>query len=262
MDTVPLLTATNLHKTYRRHAIECAGAAWSLSGGAGARVPQRHRRFRLRQEHAAASARHPRSTRQGAKSTWPAAPHRRSAVEGARDRLRNQTFGFIFQFYHLLPELTALENVVLPQMIAHSVFWLAPAMRRRGAAAAGGRTAGSCVGLGHRLHHKPPPRTVRGRDAGGQPSPAPWSIGPHVLLADEPTGNLDVEATGSEIIKLLRDLNRQAGLTIIMVTHNHEIVAATDRVVRLAGRACRAAERARSRSCGQPSPTPWTRSRS
>ena len=83
----------------------------------------------------------------------------------------------------------------------------------------------------------PPPqapaaRTVRRRDAAGRHRPRARSTSRAVLLADEPTGNLDAE-TGGEIVRLLRDLNRQDGLTIIMVTHNMELVAATDRVVRL-----------------------------
>ncbi len=144
-----------------------------------------------------------------------------------RDRLRNQTFGFIFQFYHLLPELSALENVLMPQMIAHSVFgWLRhKSVLRRKAEALLDR-----VNLGHRLNHKP------SELSGGEMQRAAIARAlmnqPQLLLADEPTGNLDHDA-GIEIVKLLRDLNRNDGLTIIMVTHNLEIVGATDRVVRM-----------------------------
>src|SRR2546423_8938915 len=87
------------------------------------------------------------------------------------------------------------------------------------------------VGLGHRLKHKP--RELSGGEM-QRAAIARALIGrPRVLLADEPTGNLD-EETGSEIIKLLRSLNRDEGLTIVMVTHNLDLVAATDRVVRSA----------------------------
>ncbi len=148
-----------------------------------------------------------------------------------RDRLRNQTFGFIFQFYHLLPELTALENVLMPQMIANSVFsWLGRARRSKRR----GQEHLERVGLGHRLHHRP--RELSGGEMQRAAIARALINHPRILLADEPTGNLDAE-NGAGIVALLRDLNRQEGLTIIMVTHNMEIVAATDRVVRLvAGR--------------------------
>jgi lipoprotein-releasing system ATP-binding protein len=144
-----------------------------------------------------------------------------------RDRLRNQTFGFIFQFYHLLPELTTLENVLMPQMIAHSFFgWLG----RRRALRQQATEWLDRVGLGHRLRHKP--RELSGGEMQRAAIARALVNRPRILLADEPTGNLDADK-GLEIIRLLRDLNRQERLTIIMVTHNPEIVSATDRVVRL-----------------------------
>src|SRR5262249_45843250 len=144
-----------------------------------------------------------------------------------RDRLRNQTFGFIFQFYHLLPELTTLENVLMPQMIAHSLLgWLG----RRGALRQQATELLDRVGLGHRLGHRP--RELSGGEMQRAAIARALVNRPQVLLADEPTGNLDADK-GAEIVGLLRDLNRQEGLTIIMVTHNTEIVPATDRVVRL-----------------------------
>jgi lipoprotein-releasing system ATP-binding protein len=144
-----------------------------------------------------------------------------------RDHLRNQVFGFIFQFYHLLPELTTLENVLMPQMIALSVLgW----MRQRRALRRQATELLDRVGLGHRLHHKP--RELSGGEMQRAAIARALINRPRILLADEPTGNLDVDK-GGEIIHLLRDLNRQDGLTIIMVTHNLEIVSATDRIVRL-----------------------------
>src|SRR5229473_2756908 len=144
-----------------------------------------------------------------------------------RDRLRNQTFGFIFQFYHLLPELNTLENVLVPQMIKHSTWsWLRhrQPLRRRAIQLL------EQVGLGQRLKHKP--RELSGGEMQRAAIARALINQPRVLLADEPTGNLDA-ATGSDIVRLLRDLNRQDGLTIIMVTHNLDIAAGTDRVVRL-----------------------------
>jgi lipoprotein-releasing system ATP-binding protein len=144
-----------------------------------------------------------------------------------RDRLRNQTFGFIFQFYHLLPELNTLENVLVPHMIAHSLWtWLGQrrALRRRG------EELLERVGLGHRLRHRP--RELSGGEMQRAAIARALVNRPRILLADEPTGNLDA-ANGKEVIRLLRDLNRQDGLTIIMVTHNLDLVAGSDRVVRL-----------------------------
>jgi lipoprotein-releasing system ATP-binding protein len=144
-----------------------------------------------------------------------------------RDLLRNQTFGFFFQFYHLLPELDALENVLLPQMIGHSVFgWLGARRTLRKRA----MELMDRVGLGHRLRHKP--RELSGGEMQRTAIARALVNQPRILLADEPTGNLDGD-TGREIVRLLRDLNRDEGLTIIMVTHNLDIVADTDRVVRL-----------------------------
>src|SRR5437899_5171817 len=144
-----------------------------------------------------------------------------------RDRLRNQTFGFIFQFYHLLPELNTLENVLVPHMIAHSLWsWFGQrrALRRRC------QELLDRVGLGHRLRHRP--RELSGGEMQRAAIARALVNHPRILLADEPTGNLDA-ANGKEVIRLLRDLNRQDGLTIIMVTHNLDLVAGTDRVVRL-----------------------------
>ncbi len=144
-----------------------------------------------------------------------------------RDRLRNQTFGFIFQFYHLLPELNTLENVLSPALITHS-FWSWWGVRRESKR----RAAELCerVGLSHRLRHRP------SELSGGEMQRAAIARAlinrPRILLADEPTGNLDT-GNGQQIMHLLRDLNRSEGLTIVMVTHNLELVAETDRVVRL-----------------------------
>ncbi len=145
-----------------------------------------------------------------------------------RDQLRNRTFGFIFQFYHLLPELTALENVLMPQLIRHGL-WSYSVNHRR--LRQEGTELLERVGLGHRLTHLPAElsggemqRAAIARALAGQP---------RVLLADEPTGNLDA-GTGQAVLELLRDLNRERGLTMILVTHDQHIAQQADRVVRLA----------------------------
>jgi lipoprotein-releasing system ATP-binding protein len=145
-----------------------------------------------------------------------------------RDQLRNGTFGFIFQFYHLLPELTTLENVLMPQLIRHGLwsYW-----REKGRLKQEGRELLDRVGLGHRLTHLP------SELSGGEMQRAAIARAlagrPRVLLADEPTGNLDA-ANGHGVLELLRDLNRERGLTMILVTHDQQIAQQADRVVRLA----------------------------
>jgi lipoprotein-releasing system ATP-binding protein len=221
-----LLSAINLHKTYRKHAIEVPvlrgldlevypGEFLSIVGASGSG----------------------KSTLLHLLGTLDRPDEGRVLLEEKRidnvpteerDRLRNEVFGFIFQFYHLLPELNALENVLVPRMIGQSVLgWLGRRRQLRKHAA----ELLERVGLGHRLRHKP--RELSGGEMQRAAIARALVNRPRILLADEPTGNLDA-ATGSEIIHLLRDLNRQEGLTIIMVTHNLDLVAETDRVVRLA----------------------------
>lgn len=145
-----------------------------------------------------------------------------------RDQLRIHTFGFIFQFYHLLPELSAFENVLIPAMIDQSVFsWFGArrALKKRAAEIM------EKVGLSHRLTHKP--RELSGGEMQRAAIARALICRPRILLADEPTGNLD-ETTGGEIVDLLRMLKQDEGLTIVMVTHNLDLVSVTDRVVRIA----------------------------
>jgi len=144
-----------------------------------------------------------------------------------RDRLRNRRFGMIFQFYHLLPEMSTLENVLSPLMIRHGV-WnylrYRRAMRERAAELL------DMVGLAHRLKHKP--RELSGGEMQRAAIARALIAQPDLLLADEPTGNLD-HATGMEILNLLRTLNDREGLTIVMVTHDPAIARMADRTIRL-----------------------------
>jgi lipoprotein-releasing system ATP-binding protein len=145
----------------------------------------------------------------------------------ARDVLRNKYFGMVFQFYHLLPELTTLENILAPRMIGEGVvrYWL---NRRKHIEQA--RHLLELVGLGHRLTHKP--KELSGGEMQRAAVARALIAQPRLLLADEPTGNLDRQ-TGREIMDLLQSLNRQQNLTIVMVTHDHAIAALADRTVRL-----------------------------
>jgi len=144
-----------------------------------------------------------------------------------RDDLRNRTFGFVFQFYHLLPELNVLENVVMPCMVGHSVVaWLGRRSElRQHATDLLGR-----LGLGDRLKHRP--NELSGGERQRVAIARALANRPLVLLADEPTGNLDA-ATGREIMKVLGDLNRD-GQTIVMVTHDPQVAASAHRIVTLA----------------------------
>jgi lipoprotein-releasing system ATP-binding protein len=146
----------------------------------------------------------------------------------SRDRLRNEEFGMIFQFYHLLPELSALENVLMPQMIRHG-FW--SYRRQRRALEARARELLDMVGLEHRMRHKP--REMSGGEMQRTAIARALISQPQILLADEPTGNLDAD-TGAEILEILRTLNRDQKLSIIMVTHDNSLAARADRIVRLA----------------------------
>ncbi len=144
-----------------------------------------------------------------------------------RDELRNRVFGFVFQFYHLLPELSLMENVLVPLMIRHSIwgYW-----QRRREYQDRAREMIDRVGLGHRLTHRP------SELSGGEMQRAAIARSlvarPEILLADEPTGNLD-QGTGRGIIELMAKLNEQERLTIIMVTHDQLIAAEAHRTVKL-----------------------------
>jgi len=138
-------------------------------------------------------------------------------------RLRNEAIGFVFQSYHLLPELTVLENTMLPGLIG----W-----RREPAAAI--RTRARAVleqlGLSRRLTHRP------SELSGGEQQRAAIARAlinrPRLLLCDEPTGNLDT-ASGAGVLELLRSWHRQLGATLLIVTHEAAIAQAADRVVHM-----------------------------
>jgi len=144
-----------------------------------------------------------------------------------RDILRNRHFGMVFQFYHLLPELTTLENVMAPLMIDHGVLEY---FRHRRKLKQQALELIEMVGLSHRLTHRP--KELSGGEMQRAAIARALVAHPRVLLADEPTGNLD-QGNGAEILTLLRTLNRQRKLTIVMVTHDQSIAGQADRVVRL-----------------------------
>jgi lipoprotein-releasing system ATP-binding protein len=126
---------------------------------------------------------------------------------------RNREIGFVFQFHHLLPEFTAVENVMMPVLIQREA--------RREAERRAARILGK-VGLGRRLTHKP--SELSGGEQQRVALARALVMEPSLLLADEPTGNLD-RRTGEEIHKLLLELNRERGSTLLVVTHNPELAA-------------------------------------
>jgi len=150
-----------------------------------------------------------------------------SMPQAQRDELRNRAFGFVFQFYHLLPELDVLENVLLPRMAGLSVGpWVGQSSR----VVARVRELLDRLGLGDRLGHRP------AQLSGGERQRVAIARAlvnePAVLLADEPTGNLDA-ATGQEILAVLEEIHRN-GQTIVLVTHEDYVAKKARRVIRLA----------------------------
>lgn len=142
--------------------------------------------------------------------------------ENERSTFRNTKIGFVFQFYHLLPQMNVLENVLLPALLKS--WW----ERKKGADYA--KSILDNLGLSSRVYHKP------NQLSGGEQQRV--AIGralinrPQVLLCDEPTGNLDSE-NGRNILNLLKELNRQEKTTVVLVTHDKDIASGADRVVYL-----------------------------
>lgn len=144
-----------------------------------------------------------------------------AASDAVRTKARRQGIGFVYQFHHLLPEFSAIENCVLPQL-ANGV--------SGGAARARATDLLTQVGLEHRLNHRP------AEMSGGEQQRAAFcramANAPKLLLADEPTGNLD-PATSEQVFDMLKALVRETGLTALVATHNHALAEKMDRVIGL-----------------------------
>jgi len=145
-----------------------------------------------------------------------------------RAELRNSQFGFVFQFYHLLPEFTALENVVMAAQVGSSLFgWLG----RRAAARKRATELLGRVGLTKRLTHRP--NQLSGGEQQRVAIARALMNDPAILLCDEPTGNLD-RTTAAGMMELLFEINRERGQTCVLVTHDEEVARQAARVAHLA----------------------------
>ena len=142
-------------------------------------------------------------------------------TEDQRAQVRNQYVGFIFQNFQLLPTLTALENVMVPLELRNEKNIRARALDLL-----------DKVGLADRGHHYP--SQLSGGEQQRVSLARAFSNSPKILFADEPTGNLDAE-TSEKVVKLLFDLNKEAGTTLILVTHDLELAAKTQRIIRIKG---------------------------
>jgi lipoprotein-releasing system ATP-binding protein len=144
-----------------------------------------------------------------------------------RAHLRHQHTGFVFQFYHLIPELTALQNVLLARMMATSTlqYW-----RHRRAAKQAAVELLTQVGLQDRLHHRP--AELSGGERQRVAIARALLAEPKVVLADEPTGNLDSE-TAAEVVELMFSIQQQRRLAFLLVTHNEDLARRCDRIVRM-----------------------------
>jgi putative ABC transport system ATP-binding protein len=142
-----------------------------------------------------------------------------SLDEDGRAQVRGKNVGFVFQSFHLVASLTALENVMLPLELASA-----------SNAAERAREALESVGLGARVGHYP--RQLSGGEKQRVAIARAFVTGPAVLFADEPTGNLDT-ASGERVTQLLFDMNKQAGTTLVLVTHDKTLAARCDRILEL-----------------------------
>lgn len=226
----PIISASNLHKTYRMGRVRVpvlrglsmqagAGEWFAVLGASGS--------GKSTLLHLLGGLDRPDRGHQDSSITFAG----RAIGKMSRremDRYRATQVGFVFQFYHLLPELRVLENVTVGAMVKDG---LTGFLSSKAAINDRAKELLDAFGLGHRLRHRP------GELSGGERQRVAIARAlinqPKLLLADEPTGNLD-RKTGDAILDALADLRDRLGLTVIMVTHDQHVAARADRVIRLA----------------------------
>ena len=218
--TMPILSARGVRKSYRKNQIELPvlrGIDLDVEEGALTALVGRSGSGKSTLMHLLATLDRPDEGQ---------ILYRGNRIDDAprrtRDRYRNTDVGIIFQFYHLLPELTAIENVLAAAMIGQSALSY---FRNRKMHRSEAERILDRVGLSHRAEHRP--AEMSGGEMQRCAIARALMTRPGLLLADEPTGNLDTE-TGQEILSLLRGLNRDDGLTILMITHDDKIAESAD----------------------------------
>lgn len=241
-----VLAATNLHKTYRlrrKPVPVLRGASLSVLRGEFVAIVGASGSGKSTLLHLLGGLDRPDSAPRGQTIRYsppantpapgPASPDATSdpappleLVGRSLDRFRATAVGFIFQFYHLLPELSVRQNVTIAGMVRHGLGWSA----HRQAVRARADALLQALGMGHRLDHRP--AELSGGERQRVAIARALVNEPPILLADEPTGNLD-PVTGAQIMDTLADYRARSGLTMLVVTHDRAVAARADRVLRL-----------------------------
>ena len=223
-----LIKVANLHKTYRLGRVDVPvlrGVSLGVKKGEWLAVVGASGSGKSTLLHLLGGLDRPDREPEGRVEFDGDALHQLSALE--LDRFRAARVGFVFQFYHLLPELSVLENVVIGAMVRHGRLGY---RSRAGAARERARGLLEQFGLSRRLRHRP--AELSGGERQRVAIARALINEPDVLLADEPTGNLD-RATGEKILDVVASIRAATGQTIVMVTHDSAVAARADRQVRL-----------------------------
>ncbi len=224
---MPVMTATNLHKTYQLGRVNVpvlCGASLEVEAGEWLAIIGASGSGKSTLLHLLGALDRPDDA-QGKIQFGEQEITKLSSAE--RDTYRNQSIGFVFQFYHLLPELNIIENVAVSAMVRYGRFGF---MRKRKDVYARADKLLTAFGMHHRLNHRP--NELSGGERQRVAIARALINNPPILLADEPTGNLDA-ATGAQILEAITDLRENR--TLIMVTHDKSIAQRADRVLHLKG---------------------------
>lgn len=226
-DATPILSVENLHKTYRLGRVEVPvlrGVSMSIRPGEFVAILGSSGSGKSTLLHLLGGLDRPDPRTGRVRFRARELPTRAGAE---LDRYRAQSVGFVFQFYHLLPELSVLKNVLIASMVRHGLGYAGrPASETTERAA----SLLASFGLGHRLKHRP--AELSGGERQRVAIARALINDPPVLLADEPTGNLDA-TTGRAILDLVIADRAQTGRTLVVVTHDANVAARADRVLRL-----------------------------